>query len=392
MGKVMHQFRLVALTLALLGGLSPAALAQTPGVTANEIRIGTFGPITGANFVFGKLPMNGLEVVFSKINEAGGIEGRKLTLVRQDDQCDPANAIAAVRKLIHTEQVFAIVGGSCSNGVIAAKPDIVESGIPFVNFAAASNLISAPKVSNIFTTMLTSNLESKLQARYLAEQSKKRVAIISQRDAWGRDRYDSFLQELNKHGLEKIADEELSMEANDSTAQVLRIQSAKPDAVVMLSYPKPAAIFLRDAARLGFKTTFIGTSVIPDPVAFFEQVGVPGATDNFLAISPSRYVFDAPETEAWRKRLSAAFPNERNHGYNLYGIVAGETVAAALKNAGKDLTREGFIKALEGLKGLDVELAPGKLDCTDHQCLKAASWIRRSPSGQAEIVSRTSLE
>ena len=182
-----------------------------------------------------------------------------------------------------------------------------------------------------------------------------------------------------------------SLEANNSTAQVLRIQAASPDAVVILNYPKPAAIFLRDASRLGFKSTFIGTSVIPDPLAFSEQVGVPGATDNFLTISPSRYVFDSPETEAWRKRLANAFPNERPHGYNLYGIVAGQAVTAALKDAGKDLTREGFIKSFESLKGLEIDMAPGALDCTDHQCLKAASWIRRAPSGKAEIVSRTQL-
>lgn len=386
----MRQLR-VALAIAI-GALPSLALAQVPGVTATEIRIGTFGPITGANFVFGKLPMNGLEVVFAKTNEEGGINGRKLTLVRQDDQCDPANSIAAVRKLIHTEQVFAIVGGSCSNGVIAAKPDLIEAKIPFVNFAAASNAISAPKVDNIFTTMLTSNLESRLQASYLVEQNKKRVAVISQRDAWGRDRYESFQAELKAQGLERVADEELSMEANDSTAQVLRIQQAKPDAVVILNYPKPAAIFLRDAARLGFKSTFIGTSVIPDPVAFSDQVGVPGGTDNFLTISPSRYVFEAPETETWRKRLTAAFPSEKPHGYNLYGIVAGQTVVAALKAAGQDLTRESFIKAVESTKGLQVDMAPGALDCGDHQCLKAASWIRRAPNGQAEIVSKTELK
>jgi branched-chain amino acid transport system substrate-binding protein len=387
----MHQFKLAALTVALAGGFASAAMAQVPGVTANEIKIGTFGPMTGLNFAAGKMPMNGLEVVFDKINQEGGIYGRKLTLVRQDDQCDPANAIASVRKLIHTDQVFAIVGGSCSNGVMAAKPDIIEAKIPFLNFAAASGAISAPKVDNIFTTMLSSNLESSLQARYLVDEKKKRIAIVSQRDAWGRDRYDSFTEELKKQGLEKVADEELSMEANDSTAQVLRIQQSKPDAVVVLNYPKPAAIFLRDAARLGFKSTFVGTSVIPDPVAFYDQVGVPGATDNFVSISPSRYVFDAPETEAWRKQLSAAFPTDKAMGYNLYGIVAGQAVAAALKAAGKDLTREGFIKAVEALKGLDIDMAAGALDCSDHQCLKSASWIRRAPSGKGEIISRTQL-
>jgi branched-chain amino acid transport system substrate-binding protein len=387
----MNAVQRLTLAALLAGGLARSAVAEVPGVSATEIRIGTFGPITGANFTFGKLPMQGLEAVFAKVNAAGGINGRKLTLVREDDQCDPANAISVVRKLIFTENVFAIVGGSCSNGVMAAKPDIVEAKIPFVNFAAASNQISAPPVANVFTTMLTSNLESKLQVQYLIDKGIKRIALVSQRDAWGRDRYDSFTADLKARGLALVADEELSMEANDSTAQVLHVQAAKPDAVVLLNYPKPAAIFLRDAARLGFKTTFIGQSVIPDPAAFFTQVGIPGATDSFVTISPIRYPFDDAHVADWKQRLSAMFPNERENSYSLYGIIAGEVVTRALQDAGPNLTREAFIAAMQGLKGLAVDLAPGPMNCTDHQCAKAAAWVRRTPDGKLEVVSTTSL-
>lgn len=128
-----------------------AAFAETPGVTDDTILIGTFGPITGALYTYGKLTMNGMETYFDEVNQAGGIHGRKIELVRVDDQCDPAGAIAAVRKLIHDDKVFAIVGGACSNGVLAAKDDIIEAGIPFLNFAAASNKISDPIEHNIFT-------------------------------------------------------------------------------------------------------------------------------------------------------------------------------------------------------------------------------------------------
>ena len=386
-----HTIRsLLAATVALAA--VQAASAQTTGVTDKEIRIGTFGPITGPNFTFGKHPMNGMEVYFKKINDAGGVNGRKLVLVRMDDQCDPANSIASVRKLIHIEKVFAIVGGSCSNGVIAAKPDIIESGIPFINFAAASALISEPKQDNIFTTMLTSHLESKLQAAYLKDKGAKRVAIVRVSDAWGRDRYDSLVAALKDQNLEIVADEELTGEANDATAQVLRVQAGKPDGVVLLNYPKPSAIFLRDSARLGFKSTFLGTSAIPDPLAFYDQVGVPGATDNFLTISPSRYAVGSDEAKEWRDRLAQMLPDEKPHGYHLYGITAGTVTVVALEAAGKDLTQKGFIAALNNITSLPVDVAPGPLNCsTDHQCLKSASWVRRSPAGKLEILSQTTL-
>lgn len=389
----MHMLSKIAAVMLVSTAMALPAVAQdTQGVTDDTIKIGTFGPITGANYAFGRLTMNGLETLFDDINAAGGVNGRTLELVRVDDQCDPAGSIAAVRKLIHDDQVFAIVGGSCSNGVMAAKEDIEQAGIPFINFAAASNAISAPEIENIFTSMLTSNLESALQAQYLVDLGVKRVAVVAQHDAWGSDRHKTLLPALEEKGIEVAVDEELSMEANDATAQVLRVQGANVEAVVLLSYPKPASIFLRDAARLGFSSTFIGTSVIPDPVAFDSQVAVPGATDNFVTISPSRYALDSAEASEWLGKLTAKFPDDEPHTYNLYGITAGQLTVAALEQAGEDLTQAGFIAALDTVAGLETTFAPGPLNCDTHQCLQAAAWIKRTPEGTTEVVGLSTLD
>src|SRR6266481_5766165 len=98
--------------LGVMAALTVAqgAQAQVPGVTADTIKIGSFGALTGPGYLYGKLPMNGIEVVFDQINAAGGINGRKLELVREDDRCDPAAAIGAVKKLIYEDKVFAIIG------------------------------------------------------------------------------------------------------------------------------------------------------------------------------------------------------------------------------------------------------------------------------------------
>jgi len=370
----------------------PVVAADVPGVTSEVIKIGTFGPITGANFALGKLPMNGLEVVFDDINAAGGIHGRKLQLVRVDDQCDPAGAIAAVRKLIFDEHVFAIVGGSCSNAVLAAKKDIEEAGIPYVNFVAASNKISAPKFPNIFTSMLTSNLESELQAQYLAELGVKKAAVVAQHDAWGRDRHDTLLPALAARNIEVVADEELAMESNDATAQVLRVQSSGAEAVVLLNYPKPASLFMRDSSRLGFDSTFVGTSVIPDPVAFYDLVAIPGATKNFVTISPSRFPIDSENAAEWRNKLVAKFPDDVPHAYNVFGITAGQLTVEAIKAAGADLTRQALIDALTAVTSLEVSFTPGPLNCGTHQCLRSGAWFKRSDDGRTETVGVTQLK
>src|SRR6185295_13024406 len=103
-GMDMRTRLLGAATLLTVAFGVSAATAQVPGVTADTIKIGTFGALTGPGYLYGKLPMNGVEVVFDEINKAGGINGRKLELVREDDPCDPTAAIGAVKKLVDQDQ------------------------------------------------------------------------------------------------------------------------------------------------------------------------------------------------------------------------------------------------------------------------------------------------
>ena len=75
-------------------------------MTADSIKIGQLGALTGPGYLYGKLVMNGVDIVYNEVNEAGGVNGRKIEPVREDDRCDPAAAIGAVKKLIHHDQVF----------------------------------------------------------------------------------------------------------------------------------------------------------------------------------------------------------------------------------------------------------------------------------------------
>src|SRR5579862_1297031 len=135
--------RQIAFGMLLAAAMPLAAQAEdAPGVTKGEIRIGSFGSLTGPTYLYGKLTMNGVDAVFAKVNEAGGVNGRKLVLVREDDRCDPATAIAAVKKLVFSENVFALIGGGCSNAALAARPEIIKDGVPYIAFAAVADGIS----------------------------------------------------------------------------------------------------------------------------------------------------------------------------------------------------------------------------------------------------------
>ena len=101
-------------------GLGFSAHAGDPGITKDTIKIGTFGPLTGPVSLYGYPIINGAAAVYKKVNDEGGIHGRKIELVYEDGVCDPAKTRAAVKKLIASHEVFMINGGNCSAAVFAA--------------------------------------------------------------------------------------------------------------------------------------------------------------------------------------------------------------------------------------------------------------------------------
>jgi len=380
--------------LVMMGAALQATQAQVPGVTADTIKIGSFGALTGPGYLYGKLPMNGIEVVFDEVNAAGGINGRKLVLVREDDRCDPAAAIGAVKKLIYEDKVFAMIGGGCSNATYAAREAIDEAKIPVVIMASVHDGITTPVSPNIFSVATTSTIESQAQLDFAIAQGAKRIAVISMRDAWGRARYTPLIEAFQKKGIKPVLDEEMAPDANDATAQVLRLKAANADAVLIVLYPKPAAIFMRDAQKLGFKPLAVGQTGIADPAAFEDQVGSPGATATFRTISMVRYTPEDPAVDKWRKAIEAKFPGDRLSVFNLFGIGAAQVMVEGLKRAGPDLTREKLVAALNGLKDFQTDVYPGGITCseTDHRCNKNPAWIAKEPGKPVRVLSVTKVE
>jgi branched-chain amino acid transport system substrate-binding protein len=380
--------------MLLLGAaLALPSQAQVPGVTKDTIKIGSFGPLTGPNYLFGKLVMNGVEVVLDEVNAAGGIHGRKLQLLREDDKCNPEAGIGAVKKLIHQDQVFMIHGGGCSNSAISARDEIEKAKVPWVVFAAVADSVSAPVAENIYTTALTASLESYAQLQYALDKGAKKIAVVSMRDAWGRQRIEPLQAAIKAKGVTLVADEELTPDANDATPQALKLKAAGADAVILVLYPKPAAVFLRDAWKLGFKPLLIGQTAIADPTAFEEQVAVPGATANFVTISMVKYVPDDPGVEKWRKLIEAKFPGDRLSTFNLFGIGSAKVVVEALKRAGPDLTREKFLQALGTIENFDAEMYGAPITCKtpDHRCHKAPAWLQKAPGGPVKVLGVTKV-
>ncbi|MGI9336299.1 MAG: ABC transporter substrate-binding protein [Gammaproteobacteria bacterium] len=372
-----------ALTACALGAglsLSPASAqdVQTQGVTDSEVHIGAFGPFGGPVYLYGKLVMNGVETVFDKVNAEGGIHGRKIVLVREDDNCKPEGSIAAVKKLAYDQKVFAITGGACSNATLAAVPELEKSGIPMVVNSAVADGITDPPKKNIFTTQLTSGVESRAQIDYALARGAKKMAVVRMTDAWAMARYNPLIDYAKEKGIEFTANLELGVDANDATPQALKLRSSGADAVIMILYPKPGAVLIRDSLKIGNDPLWVGQTAINDFTAFEKQVGVPNALTNFATITAVAYQPTDPEVKGWTDRLKSLFPNDELSTFNMNGIGSAQVVVEALRRAGPDLTRDKFLEAMGSIKDLKVDVYAGPISCNppaSHQCNQHPGWL-----------------
>ena len=118
-------------------------------------------------------------------NEQGGIHGRKIVTITEDDACDPMKGVAAAKKLIYQDKAFMLHGGRCSNVVLAVKKELEESGIPFMGDGAANYRITSPVSKNIFTGVFTSMTVAKSMADFaMSKPGVRRVAIIKHHQSY----------------------------------------------------------------------------------------------------------------------------------------------------------------------------------------------------------------
>jgi branched-chain amino acid transport system substrate-binding protein len=383
--KVGSRSGVAALLLAVVGcgvAVFPSAVRAQDGITKDTIKIGTFGPLTGAVTIYGYPIINGAVAVYKQVNAEGGINGRKLEIVYEDDGCDAAKTRAAVKKLIFSDNVFIVHGGNCSGPVSAAKDEFNENKVPLMVMAAVLDKISDPLTPYVFTTTQPASRDGVAMFRFAKSiPNVKRVAIVKHTDDWADAHVQSINKDLKDAGLTLVSDVALERNATDATTQVLKIKDQAPDAVFLITYPNETAVFLRDAKKYGLKGPFIGPSSDMDMLAVAERAGGLDTISNFYVTSYLSGPPDSPDLAKEAAIYRRYFPNDKLQTLSFYGTSGAYAVVEALRRAGPDLTREKFVAALEGLK--DVYAGPAyckiSFSKTIHQgCLDETVWAVRN--------------
>jgi branched-chain amino acid transport system substrate-binding protein len=343
----------LALVTSLLMASLPAAAAEQ-GVTADAVTLGAFGPITGPAAYIGLAGRDGANLAIKEINVAGGINGRKLIMIFEDDGHSPAKALAAVKKLIDEDKVFALFNVAGSNGTIGTLDYVKEKGlVMFVSFASAPG-VTWPFSKYLFRGGTTEVPRyGELYAEYVVDALKaKKIAILSGREEYPKNEADALTKQLQKwYDIAPLKRAEFNIGDKDFTPQLLDLQQADPQVIAFFGNPAEAAIALRQAKELGLtQPFFVGATMVDQGLLTAAGQAAEGVTG--FGLIPFLPGSSDPAMKAWRAKWSAEYPNLPAGRPNVFDVLAYAdmyVVAEALKLAGKDLTTDRFIDALESL-------------------------------------------
>ncbi len=341
------------LTLAASLLIGTAAGAQEPGITDKAIKIGIFGPLSGPNMAYGFDVVNAAKMYYDKINKEGGIHGRKIEYVVEDDRCNANDLVAAVKKLVEQENVFMLNGGSCSAAVVAAKDYVVRNKVPYLMLNASGDGALFPPTDYIFGAYSISQYAvGGAMVEFAAKQfGAKTVAYINHDDAYGAWNLEGSKKDAEVNGV-KLSVESINPGINDVTAPFLKVRAANPDAILLVTYARPAALLIKKAAEMGFNKPIIlsvtGTASLNQ---LAENVGK-DALKNFYT---QEVMIDSPggaKLKPIYDMYKAAYPDlaakpDHPQTYMPYGIPPAMSLVKALQDAGPNPTREKVLAALK---------------------------------------------
>lgn len=342
-------------TVAL--AVAPLAMAQQQGVTSDTVTIGAFGPITGPAAYIGLAGRDGMNLAIKEINAAGGIHGRKIVAVFEDDTHSPTRALAAVKKLIEQDKVFAIMSVGGSNATVGAVDYVKEKGLVMYVSIASAPPVTWPFARNLFRGGTTETARyGELYAEYLATNAK-RIAIMHGREEYPRNEGEATIAKLKSwFDMAPVARVEFNINDKDFTPQLIEVQKANPDVVAFFGNPAEAAIAIRQARELGIKQPFfVGSNMVDPSLVTAARTNAEGVTGfSLIPLLPGSAAADMKKWEAsWRQEYPNA-PAGRPNNFDLLAYGDMHVLAEGMRRAGKNLTTDSLIKGLESIKDFRV--------------------------------------
>ena len=387
-------FKALGLAVGALALTHLPAMAQTKvtneGISATEIVIGTHQDLSGPIKVWGVPVSNGMKMAVEEINAAGGINGRKLKMILEDNGYDPKKAVLASQKMVERDKIFAMIGPMGSPTVLAAQDILFDAGVLQLFPLTAAEFTfkfdpAKPQERLKFNNLLPYVESTRAALKYMMDWKHfQKPCIMHQDDEYGKNVLDGFNQQLEAMKIQPASITSYKRGASDFSAQVAKMKSDGCDLVVLGTVIRETIGAMSEAKKLGWDVTFLGatpTNVLEVPTLGKEAV------EGLYAASGFEIPYEDTakgKVKEWLVNYKKMFGTDANT-QAIIGYNAVETFAFYVQKAGKDLTGQKVLDALEsGDQFNDIfNSPPTKFSKTDHlantitqvQQVKNGRWV-----------------
>jgi ABC-type branched-subunit amino acid transport system substrate-binding protein len=348
--------------LALLR--APAAAAEyDPGVTDTEIKIGNTNPYSGPNSAYGTIGRS-LAAYFAKVNDEGGINGRKIDFISLDDSYSPPRTVEQIRKLVEQDQVLLIFQSLGTPTNTAVHQYLNAKQVPQLFVATGATKWGQPKKFP-WTMGWQPNYQSeaKIYAKYILQNKPDgKIGVLYQNDDYGKDYLEGFKTGLGDQAAKMIVAEK-SYEVTDPTvdSQIISLKSSGADTLFNITTPKFAAQAIRKVADIDWH-----------PLHFLNNVSnsvgsvlTPAGLDKSVGLITSLYQKDPTDPQwqddseylDWINWINKYAPNaDKTDINNVYAYNVAMTLVQVLGQCGDDLTRANVMREASNLKDLELPM------------------------------------
>jgi amino acid/amide ABC transporter substrate-binding protein, HAAT family (TC 3.A.1.4.-) len=340
---------------------SDATHNDAPGVTDAEIRLGSSLALTGHAGYLGTQTLRGAEAYLRYVNENGGVHGRKIRIISYDDSYDPPRCLSNTQKLIVAGDIFALCCYVGTPTTVKVLPLVEEARIPLIGMFTGANALREPFNHYVVNIRASYYQETETAVRHMVEDlGITRIAVFYQYDAYGFDGLIGTELALKEYDLEPVARGSYIRGTQKVSEGMDKIRDSGAEAVVMVGTYDACARFITLAQQAGYDPIFYNVSFVgaeelarrlgPDitPVVLMSQV-VP---------QPQVGSGDAHDAATeYVTLLARYFPDDTPSFVGLEGFLNARIIVEGLERAGRNLTREGLLKAIESIR--DYELGPG---------------------------------
>ncbi len=354
-------FYCIFLFCVALSGTSQAEV----GVTDSTIKLGQSAALTGPASELGSEMRDGANAYFESINRKGGVNGRKIQLISLDDGYEPSRTVANTKKLIEEEKVLALFGYVGTPTSKEAIPIFTAAKVPFIGAFTGAEILRTPMNHYIMNVRASYFDETEKIVRQLTSLGMKNIAVFYQNDAYGKAGLTGVEQAMARRNLKIISTGTFERNTTDVSTAVDTIAKSNPQAVVMVGAYKACAEYIRQSKKAGmnsvqfFNVSFVGSR------ALAAELGADGRGVAVSQVVP----FPWNTANAVVKEYQEDMKQFSQSGYSftsLEGFIAAKVLVEGMKRAGKDLTREKLISAMESMSkyemsGFYVDYSP-----TDH--------------------------